>query len=89
LQFCDCPTTLLPRSLYLNPVSKLKSTSYSGFVRLVAEIGGLGFFLAAVAGLLGDPDLRSGGFALQSIVIGAAAAGSRRFAVALPGRGIA
>ncbi len=89
MQFCDCPTTLLPRSLYLNPVSKLKPTSYSGFVRLVAEIGGLGFFLAAVAGLLGDPDLRSGAFALQSIVIGAAAAGSRRFAVALPGRGIA
>jgi len=74
--------------LYLNPV-KLKPTSYSGLVRLVAEIGGLGFFLAAVAGLLGEPDLRSGAFALQSIVIGAAAAGSRRFAIALPGRGIA
>ena len=89
MQSCDCPTTLRPRSLYLNPVSKLKRTSYSAFVRLVAEIGGLGLFLAAVAGLLGDPDLRVGALTLQSIVIGAAAAGSRRFAVALPGRGIA
>ncbi len=70
-------------------MSKLKRTSYSAFVRLVAEIGGLGLFLAAVAGLLGDPDLRVGALTLQSIVIGAAAAGSRRFAVALPGRGIA
>ncbi|UCD23560.1 MAG: GAF domain-containing protein [Gemmatimonadota bacterium] len=70
-------------------MSKLRPTSYSGIIRLLAEIGGLGFFLAAAAGLLGNPDLRAGAFALQSIVIGAAAAGSRRFAIALPGRGIA
>jgi methyl-accepting chemotaxis protein len=70
-------------------MSKLRPTSYAGIVRLIAEIGGLGFFLAAVAGMLSNPELRGGAFALQSIVIGAAAAGSRRFAVALPGRGVA
>jgi methyl-accepting chemotaxis protein len=70
-------------------VSKPKTISRSGLIRFASELGGLGFFLVAVVGLLEDPTLRGGAFTLQTIVIGAAAAASRRFAVSLPGRGIA
>ena len=69
-------------------MSKATGTSGSGYVRLIAEVGGLGFFIAAVLGLIDDPALRGGAFALQMIVIGAAAAGSRRYVIPLPGRGI-
>lgn len=70
-------------------MSKSADTSRSGYVRLAAELGNLGFLVAAVVGLVESPALRGGAFVLQAIVIGAAAAVSRRFAVALPGRGVA
>ena len=70
-------------------MSKPRVTSRSGYVRLAAVMGGLGFFVAAVLGVVDDPALRVGAFTLQVIVMGAAAAASRRYVIALPGRGVA
>jgi methyl-accepting chemotaxis protein len=53
------------------------------------ELGGLSFFIYAVAALLENPELRSGGFTLQFLILAAAAAASRRFSIDLPGRGVA
>jgi methyl-accepting chemotaxis protein len=42
-----------------------------------------------LARLVENPDLRSTGFTLQFLILGSAAAASRRFSIPLPGRGIA
>ncbi|UCG86227.1 MAG: GAF domain-containing protein [Gemmatimonadota bacterium] len=70
-------------------MNKPTAASRSGYIRLAVEIGGLAFFVAAVLGLVENPALRGGAFMLQAIIIGAAAAGSRKLSVALPGRGVA
>ncbi len=61
----------------------------STVVRLAVALGGLVFFLYAFAELLGRPGLRGGAFALELLVLGTAAALSRRFGVELPGKGFA
>lgn len=68
--------------------SRKKTSNRSGIFRLAVELGGLAFFVAAVVAFVTRPELRGGTFSLQLVIMGAAAAASRRFAVYLPGRGV-
>jgi methyl-accepting chemotaxis protein len=69
--------------------SRKKPSTRPGIVRLAVELGGLAFFAAAVIALVTRPELRGGAFSLQLVIMGAAAAASRQFAISLPGRGVA
>jgi methyl-accepting chemotaxis protein len=59
------------------------------WLRLAIAAAGIAFFLAALAMVVARPELRQGSFALQLIIISTAAALSRRFGIALPGKGFA
>jgi methyl-accepting chemotaxis protein len=72
-----------------NVATNKKTSTRSGYVRLAVELGGLAFFAAAVVSFLTRPELRGDAFSLELVVMGTAAAASRRFAVSLPGRGVA
>lgn len=58
-------------------------------VRLAVAFGGLVFFLLAFSDLLSRPELRSGAVGLQLLLLGTAAALSRRYGIELPGKGFA
>jgi methyl-accepting chemotaxis protein len=64
-------------------------TPRTRWLRLVVELGGSSLFALAVVGILVNPELRTGGFALQFLIFGTATAGSRLFSIPLPGRGVA
>jgi methyl-accepting chemotaxis protein/putative methionine-R-sulfoxide reductase with GAF domain len=68
--------------------SRKKTSTRSGIFRLAVELGGLAFFIAAVVAFVTRPELRGSTFSLQLVIMGAAAAASRQFAVYLPGRGV-
>ncbi len=57
--------------------------------RSVIVLSGIGILVLAMARLLQNPELRASGFLLQFLILGTAAAVSRRFAIPLPGRGVA
>ncbi|NIM48835.1 MAG: GAF domain-containing protein [Gemmatimonadales bacterium] len=61
----------------------------SRWVRLFVTLGGLTFFVFAALALVNRPELRGGGFTLHLLILGPAAALSRRVGIALPGRGFA
>jgi len=64
-------------------------TPRTRWLRLAVELGGLSLLALAVAGILSNPELRTGGFALQFLIFATATAGSRLFSISLPGRGVA
>ncbi len=67
----------------------LTVTPGTRWLRLTVELGGLSLFALAAAGILMNPQLRAGGFALQFLIFGTATAAARLFSIPLPGRGVA
>lgn len=59
------------------------------WLRLAIAAAGIAFFLGALVTVAARPELRLGSFILQLIIVATAAALSRRFGVALPGKGFA
>ena len=59
------------------------------WVRAATGIAGSGFVVAALAAVVSKPELRSGSFGLEFMLLVAVAALTRRFGIALPRRGFA
>jgi methyl-accepting chemotaxis protein len=58
-------------------------------MRVLITLAGVAFIAVSLLTLMARPELRGGSFALQLLVLATAAALSRRFGIALPGKGFA
>ncbi|UCF42007.1 MAG: GAF domain-containing protein [Gemmatimonadota bacterium] len=79
-------------SLDYNPVPAVPTVDtrlLARWLRLAIAAAGIAFFVLAVATVAARPDLRQGSFGLNLILLATAAALSRRFGIALPGKGFA
>ena len=62
---------------------------YSTGTRALVALGGLAFAVVAFIVTLRQPDAQTGGDTLAFLILGTAAALSRRLGIALPGKGFA
>ena len=61
----------------------------ANWVRILVTVAGVAFVASAIFALMDHPELRAGAFYLQLLILSTAAALSRRFGIALPGKGFA
>jgi len=61
----------------------------ASWVRRIVTVAGVAFVAGAIFALVDHPELRAGAFYLQLLILSTAAALSRRFGIALPGKGFA
>ncbi len=70
-------------------VQRPETRQFARWLRLAVATTGIAFFVAALAAIVMRPELREGSFGLQLLILATAAALSRRFGIALPGKGFA
>jgi methyl-accepting chemotaxis protein len=70
-------------------VSTAERQQLTNGMRVVVSLAGVAFIAAALLTLMSRPELRGGSFTLELLILATAAALSRRFGIALPGKGFA
>ncbi|MCH7684541.1 MAG: hypothetical protein IIB35_12640, partial [Gemmatimonadetes bacterium] len=68
-------------------MTRIYSRTWAPRVRAVVQVAALGLLIAAVGSLTASVDFQQGSFALEFVVLLAAAGLTRRFGIPLPGQG--